>query len=260
MACWVSGKGTPMPNHPSDEAWVEYLYGELELAERRRLATHLTQCEDCLAKVETWRSTTDALNAWRVEAPARSRRPGVAVWAAGAAAALLLMVLGYGAARITAPEPVDVPALKAEVAGSVVESLEPRLRADLMAELRGEWVPALGATRDLLYETLYEQMGRDVREVAARAMIASTGETNRLLGEYLQGVQEAHEEDREAVIHLVELAEEHRRDDAARMRQGLGTLAALTGEEFGRTHAKIDQLVGYRPGTSVSPGRDTVGD
>ena len=163
-----------MPNHPSDEAWVDYLCGELELAERRRLAAHLTQCGECLAKVETWRSTLDALNSWRVEAPARSRRRGVLVWAASAAAALLLVVLGYGAARITAPEPVDVPALKAEVAGSVIESLEPRLREDLMAELRGEWAPALGATRDLLYETLYEQVGRDVCEVAARAMIAST--------------------------------------------------------------------------------------
>ena len=234
-----------MPNHPTDEEWVDYLYGELGLAERRALAAHLTQCEECLTKVETWRSAMDALSAWRLEEPVGRRRRRPVVWAASAAAAMLLVVLGYGAARLTAPEPVDVPALKAEVAGSVLASLEPRLRQDVVAELRGEWVPALGATRDLLYETLYEQVGRDVRELAARAVIASTAETNRLLAEYLQEVQDAHEQDREAVIQLVQLGEMQRRDDATRMRRGLGTLAALTSEEFDRANAAIDRLVAY---------------
>ncbi len=109
-------------NHPNHGAWMSFLYGELPPESHAEHAQHLEACAACRGQVTAWRGTLTDLDAWRVPAklpqPAGWLRP--LKW--GIAAALLL-VAGFGFARLTAP---DATALRA--------AIEPEIRLQVRAD------------------------------------------------------------------------------------------------------------------------------
>jgi hypothetical protein len=110
-------------SHPTRVQWTDYLYDECEPAEEARLAEHLNDCPECRRILESWRSALGELDAYVAAAPAR-RRPWLARLRRWAAAAAVLLAVGYGLGRAAAP---DAEALRMQI--------EPAMRAQWQADL-----------------------------------------------------------------------------------------------------------------------------
>lgn len=87
-------------NHPTDEEWMEWLYGELTPDKQAALKTHLAHCNQCEARLSRWRDAVKTLDDWQFipAARERSRRTWPAALAGltrnWAAAAILLIGVG----------------------------------------------------------------------------------------------------------------------------------------------------------------------
>ena len=111
-------------NHPKHEEWVPYLFGETKPEVRRQLKEHLRDCADCRNEIESWQRSLGRLNAWKLPPTPRAVLTFAPILNWAAAAALVLLV-GFGAGRLTAA--------KADVA-KVRAALAPELRRELSQE------------------------------------------------------------------------------------------------------------------------------
>ena len=143
-------------SHPDRGTWMDYIYGEAEAPERRRLKEHLETCEPCSEQVAAWRRTMDLLDECAEPARAAAPRPirlgAVARWAMAAA---ILVLVGYVAGRVSAPGKEDTAALRADIAAARRE-----VRDEVLAQLRQEMddkaLATLAACRSLTEERLAE--------------------------------------------------------------------------------------------------------
>ena len=115
-------------NHPKREDWVQYLYGELKPDLRRQLNEHLQGCAECGEELQSWKRSLHRLDAWKL--PRTSGRLDAATpFLKWAAAALLVLGLGFGFGRLTARH-ADLAKVRAQV--------EPGLRREFAELLRRE--------------------------------------------------------------------------------------------------------------------------
>jgi hypothetical protein len=157
-------------NHPPREEWTDFLHDDLAPDRRRELRTHLGECAECRAQVETWRSVQHELRGWRIPearahaAPARSW-PFMKL----AAAAVVMIAAGYALARWTAPV-ADTAAIRAALTADLRAELA-RFAAENSArqqEYQAAFTKALGRLEaQRLVE--YADLRRDVETVAVRA-------------------------------------------------------------------------------------------
>jgi hypothetical protein len=93
-----------MPNEPTLEELSAYLDAELDAATQARVAQHVAGCQECAARLEGLRQAAYAIRALPMETPRRtftipaqrreSFRWAPVGWLGGAAAALLIVVVG----------------------------------------------------------------------------------------------------------------------------------------------------------------------
>jgi hypothetical protein len=139
--------------HPNPQELLDFVYEELPPNRQAELSAHLAACDACQARVTAWGGVRRELAGWElpeassrpVTDAARSPRPWPVVrWAAAAA---VLIGTGFGLARLSSPHPevasapepsIDVPALRAELAGEIRRELHDELRAALRSELAAE--------------------------------------------------------------------------------------------------------------------------
>jgi hypothetical protein len=123
-------------NHPKREDWVQYLYGEIKPDSRRQLNDHLQGCAECDQELQNWKRSLRRLDAWKL--PRTSGRLNeVAPFLKWAAAALLVLGLGFGFGRLTARQ-ADLAKVRAQV--------EPGLRREFADLLRREIDKSSAAT------------------------------------------------------------------------------------------------------------------
>jgi len=143
-----------------------------------------------------------------------------------AAAAVLLIAVGYTVGRVSAPPPLDMERLQAALESSLKASLEPAIREDLIVQLNEQWQSAFAANCAQLKEELQRQVRRDLTEFAAQTLAASGTLTNQRLIELIQLIEAARRRERQQI----EAAFEQIEQEKIQLRNGLLAVAAQTNE------------------------------
>ena len=102
-------------NHPEPAEWMEFLYGESTARRKQELEKHLNTCPECAAQVKTWQGSARSLDAWVLPHP-QSAPTWLTPTVKWAAAAALVLLLGFWAGRLSAGNRAELVALKNSVA------------------------------------------------------------------------------------------------------------------------------------------------
>ncbi len=162
-----------------------------------------------------------------------------------AAAAVLLIIAGYAAGRLSAPRGPDAEQLQA--------ALEPAIRQNLLDEMKRYWQLALTSSYVQLKDDLTQQYRRDLSRFAIQTLAASNAVTNELLTELIESINVAQTEDRQWVAAAFEQIELNRRQDNAQLSNAFVTFAVRTEDELQRTKQGMAQLLSYTQPDSPVP-------
>ena len=203
---------------------MDFVYGEAAPARRRELTMHLAACPGCSAQVRAWRRSQRALDDWRL--PGAPRAGGSVSWRAllpgdwsvrpaltalkWAAAAALVLALGFGLGRRTAPAEVQTKEIKAALA-------------------------------QLAQDVEREHSFNQSNNLALAA--ATSAETVRLLAEFSR----AQAEQRAGDQQTVKLALETLGARLENYHADLETVAVNTADGFQQTHQNLARLISYSP-------------
>src|SRR6266446_2144321 len=113
--------------HPHREEWVPYLFSEADPETKKRLAAHLNACPDCAAELHGWRMSLQRLDGWKMQETRPWRLPVHRPVFTLAAAALLVLGLGFMGGRwfSAADTRSDLARVKAEaIAASTAETTQ----------------------------------------------------------------------------------------------------------------------------------------
>ena len=162
-----------------------------------------------------------------------------------AAAAVLLIIAGYAAGRLSAPRGPDAEQLQA--------ALEPAIRQNLLDEMKQYWQLALTSSYVQLKDDLTQQYRRDLNRFAIQTLAASNAVTNELLTELIESINVAQTEDRQWVAAALEQIELNRRQDNAQLSNAFVTFAVQTEDELLRTRQNMAQLLSFTQPDSPVP-------
>ncbi len=140
-----------------------------------------------------------------------------------AAAAVLMIGLGYLGGRLSAPVPLDAEQLRVEIESSLRASLEPAIRQELLKEMDTRWDSALAARNAELRDELQQQVGRDLMAVAEQTLAYASDRMDQRLAEFARLIHAARVQDRQRTAEGLQYLESN-------IGNGLVTLAAQTNE------------------------------
>lgn len=225
-------------NHPSNEAWMGYLYDDLPPADKAALSAHLESCSECRECVERWRATMAVLDTDVVEEappalePVTFRRPSSRAILQWGLAASVVLFLGFALGRGTGIS-----------------------RRELDAEL--------ARMRDTVTQELREQYREDLREVARTTIGAAGAENRELLSRVVGEFNQARAVDRRDWLATLERLEDKRELQYQTLRDGVVELARSTQSGFRQTENNLNLLAATLPldggdgaGTSKEPSLD----
>jgi hypothetical protein len=201
--------------HPDAAEWMAFLYAEVAPERRRELEDHLAHCADCSAQLKTWRASNKALDEWQLPVMQRTSSAARAAsrpwWPAlkWAAAAAIVLALGFAFGRQTAPNAAELAALKTSVAQ--------------------------------LAEGMQQERGASLSNSANIATTAANAETLRLLAEYSQLQESQHATDQQNLAVALRNFETR----LGRLRAELETVALNTENGFEQTHENLSRLVSF---------------
>jgi len=158
-----------------------------------------------------------------------------------AAAAMLLIVVGYVIGQLLAPRPPDMGELQTAV------------RQDVLEEMKHYWQLGMASSYVQLKDELNEQYRRDLNDFAVKTVAASSAVTNQLLEELIESINAAKMEDLRRIARVLYYIESNRLQDKTQLTNGLETLAIYTGDELQRTRQDMAKLLVYRQPGSLVP-------
>lgn len=84
--------------HPTDEQWIDWLYGEQGRDQHRALQAHRDACPECDHRLRGWERTRRQLDGAGCGFGRETSRPFATVfqWAPRLAAAAVILILGLG--------------------------------------------------------------------------------------------------------------------------------------------------------------------
>jgi len=237
-----------------DEAIIDYLYGDLERAERTAFERHLASCAVCRAEVDALTGVRQVLSGWAPPEPIRALEHGahagprlvasspapapvgrprdIPVWAR-AAVAVLCVGIGLGAANLRVSygsdglavrtgwlqEPVPVVAPSASAAQpwqAELAALEQRLRA----EMRPTPLPAASPQ-----DASGEAVVRQVRAMIAQSEQRQQRELALRIGDVVNDVQVQRRADLSKIDRSIGLIQNSTGMEVLRQREMLNSLA-----------------------------------
>jgi Putative zinc-finger len=193
--------------HPNSSEWMSLLYGECSPERRRELDAHLATCPACAGQMQTWRSSMNALDDWPLPARRHTRRQWVPMLKWAAAAAVVLAV-GFAIGRETSNSRAEVAALKSSIAN--------------------------------LTTVVEQEHNFNLSNSLAMAATANT-ETLRVLGDYARLQQEQRIADQEVIKTALRSFDLR----LGRVRYDLLTVAENTEAGFQQTHENLAELASY---------------
>lgn len=215
-------------NHPTQEEWVSYVYGEASAGERANLAAHLRACPDCQANVGGWQRALQTLDEWHIR-PRKAARPGnrplawllwpQLTWATAA----LLLIAGFGVGRSS---------LATAQAQKVRAALEPRVRQ----ELRQEFAQLLHG---------------EITQATAQARTVAGAETRKLLADYARALETKHQDDTQALYTALGKLDALRMTDFILLKKEIDTLAVNADAGLRSTERQMIQWADYRPSADL---------
>ena len=140
-----------------------------------------------------------------------------------AAAAMLMIGLGYLGGRLSAPEPLDADQLRADIESSLRASLEPAIRQELIEQMDARWDSAFAARSAELKDEFQQQIRRDLMKFAEQTLSYADDRMGRRLAELARQFYAARIQDRRRTAEGFQHLESN-------LGSGLVTLAARTNE------------------------------
>ena len=164
--------------HPNSETWMDYLYKELSATERAECDRHLRSCPECRAEVARWRSGMELLDLDSASLALAKGRDTVRFWQQPAlrwaAAAAVVLSLGFGMGRLSRPSEAAIQQQIADMREAVAHDVQERYRQDLQEIAR--------ATVDNTVQQQQQWFGNMARQLALqqeenhRAVLQAIGE------------------------------------------------------------------------------------
>jgi hypothetical protein len=203
-------------------------------ADDKLLAGFAESLRPSMAAVEE--KVVSALGDERVSERVRSTPMGRTILSSSvkkfAAAAMLLIGVGYLVGRVSAPRPLDMEEVQAVLEASLMSSLKPAIRQDLLGEVDRRLESAYTANSVRLKDELHQQVRHDLTQFAAETLAASRTITDRRVLELVQLIEAARTQDRQRIVKALEQIELNRLRDKTELGSGLVALAVQTDELF----------------------------
>src|SRR5438477_10995263 len=223
--------------HPNREEWVPFLFGEAEPEAKKQLAEHLSACRECAEELGNGRKSLHRLDAWKTPRHKRRGMPALTPVFNLAAAALLVLGLGFGLGRWFSNS-ADAGQLRAALASSLKASLVPELRQELAGE----------------FQSRLDQFQRDsetaLANVKSEVLNASAAETDEALEQLLTLIRSDRAEDQEAVANWVSNLRKQHETDFVSLRKDLETVATTTDDRIRAAQLKLLELSSFKSSSS----------
>jgi len=238
------------PCEAMQERIADYVLGALDEREAEGVQSHLGACEACQKYLRTLTEHSEGLaalgqhiqmdmraredkviEALETMAPGGSQRSCALPWMGRllrmAVATVLVLGVGITIGRVTAPEPIDVDQLRADLERSVAASLRPAVEERVDARLEA----ALTDGQADLSATLTAEVREELKVFGAQLMAGSEAMMDRRLDDFLELIEAARLKDRQRVAQAFEQIELNRMRDVRQLGLGLRTLAVQTNDE-----------------------------
>jgi hypothetical protein len=205
-------------NHPTRDEWMSYLYDELTGEQHASLAAHLVACPECTSNIAEWRGLKKDLDAWQIAAkPVRvvSSHP----WVRWAAAAVVVLSVGFSMGRFSTSASADPEKLRA--------AIEPSIREQLRKEFA---------------QVLRDELDKSSTETLADA----NNHTKELIGDFAKAYEQNRAGDNQAVYAALNKLNDGHVAALASLRKELETVAVLTDVGFRQAQREIYQLADYK--------------
>lgn len=215
---------------------VDYTLGALDEHEARAVQDHLAGCEGCRRYLDDLKRQGDALaelgdriavdadvrqekvvRALREVTPTAPVVPILSRFGRIAVAAVLVLGAGIVVGRMTAPRPVDVERLRADLEASIVASLKPAVQESVLAGLDERLATALAGNDANLQAEAAVQIRRELESFASD----SEERMDKRFAELIDAIEAARLTDRRQVARALEQIK-------AQTGAGLRSVAALT--------------------------------
>lgn len=219
---------------------VDFLLGALDEPQARAVQEHLAGCEGCRRYLDDLKRQGAGLAGLggRIAADMNARQdrviealetvtpdtrvvPVIGRLARIAAAAVLVLGAGIVIGRMTAPRPVDVDRLRADLKASILASLKPAVQESVLAGLDERLAAALAGNDTRVRAEVAEQISRDLESFASRFASDSEERMDKRFAELIDAIEAARVTDRRQVARALEQIK-------AQTGAGLRSVAALT--------------------------------
>jgi hypothetical protein len=246
-----------MKNHPTQDQWMDYLYGEMQTAERKSVEAHVTSCAPCRAQQAEFTGTMESLDTWRVTVPQKhslssgaSRFQPVVKWAAAAA---LLATTAFATGRFSKPE-VDVNALQARISAQVQSEIRTPLEQRIQEEIEAAAEQAVLNARARL-ET---EVAARIQEISMRAQSETMLAAREQMDQLAAQLATLRDEDRKRLNQAMKTFETQWLAEYRKMREDLERVALFSDESFRKAQRQLGQLASYnQPAESAIDGTDS---
>ncbi|MHC4123550.1 MAG: anti-sigma factor family protein [Planctomycetota bacterium] len=226
-------------SHPTNEQLMEYLYGELDSKQRRKLEDHLEQCSECQANIRDFQSVMAELDKWKLPTKTKVIRmplniPTLAKWAV---AAVILIAGGYIGGLLSAPDYA--------ISDSMMASLGSAIKQDVLEQLRPELQSAFAKSNTQLKNELSQQLQQCLYEFANQTLNASSTITKQMLVEVVETIDEVQAQQHRQLVDTLKEIEKNQLDNDSELRDGLVNLANYTTNELQNTKQEVANWLTY---------------